>query len=70
MSAPINTADWEADSSDRWTVPLGGGAGKIIRIGKLPINVQTQAFYNLEHPKFGPEWQLRVQIQFLFPKSK
>lgn len=70
VSAPINTANWEADSSDRWTVPLGGGAGKIVRLGKLPINAQTQAFYNVERPDFGPEWQLRVQIQFLFPKSK
>lgn len=69
VSAPINTADWEADSSDRWTVPLGGGAGKVVRLGILPINVQTQAFYNVEHPEFGPEWQLRFQLQFLFPKT-
>ena len=69
VSAPINTADWETDSGDRWTVPLGGGGGKVFHIGKLPINVQTQAFYNVEHPQFGPEWQLRFQFQFLFPKT-
>ena len=30
-SSPIVTANWKADSNDRWTVPLGGGLGKISR---------------------------------------
>jgi hypothetical protein len=67
-SAPIITANWEADSGDRWTVPFGGGFGKIFRIGKLPLNGQVQAFYNVEKPEYGPQWTLRVQLQFLFPK--
>jgi hypothetical protein len=68
VSAPIMTADWTADSNDRWTVPLGGGVGKIQRFGKLPLNLQLQAFGNVIRPSIGPEWQLRLQIQFLFPK--
>ena len=68
VSAPIITANWEADSSDRWTVPFGGGLGKIFRVGNQPINAQAQAFYNVEKPDNGADWQLRVQIQFLFPK--
>lgn len=67
-SGPIITADWTADSDDRWTIPVGGGIGKIIKIGKLPLNVQTQAFYNVEKPEGGSEWSARFQIQFLFPK--
>jgi hypothetical protein len=27
ITAPINTANWKADSDNRWTVPLGGGVG-------------------------------------------
>ncbi len=68
-SAPINTANWEADDGNKWTIPLGGGGGKIVRLGKLPINLQTQAFYNIEKPENGPEWQWRLQIQLLFPKK-
>ena len=68
VTAPIVTANWEADSGDKWTVPVGGGIGKIQRFGKLPLNLQLQAFYNVEKPDFGPDWQLRFQIQFLFPK--
>jgi hypothetical protein len=67
-SAPIITADWKADSGDRWTVPLGGGAGKIVRFGRLPVNFQLQAYYNVVTPDNGADWQLRFQVQFLFPK--
>jgi hypothetical protein len=67
-SAPIITANWKADSGDRWTVPLGGGAGKIVRFGRLPMNFQLQAFYNVVTPDNGADWQLRFQFQFLFPE--
>ena len=69
VSAPIITANWEANSDNTWTVPFGGGAGKVFKLGNQPINVQSQAFYNIEKPENGPEWQLRFQIQFLFPKG-
>jgi hypothetical protein len=69
-SAPIMTANWVADSSNQWTVPAGGGGGKLWRVGKigLPVNTQIQAFYNAIRPDQTAEWQLRVQVQFLFPK--
>jgi hypothetical protein len=67
-SAPIVTIDWTADSDDMWTVPLGGGVGKILRIGKLPVNISTQAYYNVATPEYGADWQLRLQMQFLFPR--
>jgi hypothetical protein len=67
-SAPIITADWKASSSDRWTVPIGGGVGKIFHFGKLPVNSQISAYYNVEKPEFGADWQLRAQVQLMFPK--
>ncbi|MGA2786372.1 MAG: neuromedin U [Verrucomicrobiota bacterium] len=67
-SSPVMTANWAADSHDQWTVPLGGGIGKIQWFGKLPINFQLQAFGNVVKPSYGPDWQLRFQIQFMFPK--
>jgi len=66
--APIITANWEADSGNRWTVPLGLGVGQIFRIGKQPVNGLVAAYYNVEKPDYGADWQLRVQLQFLFPK--
>lgn len=69
-SAPIITADWQADSGQQWIVPLGAGGGKLVMLGgKLPVNIQTQLYYNVVKPDFGPEWQWRVQVQVLLPKS-
>jgi len=69
-SAPIITANWEADKDTRWTIPFGGGVGKIFRIGKQPVNASVSAYKNVESPQFGADWQFRLQLQFLFPKKK
>lgn len=68
VSAPIITANWEADSGDTWAVPLGGGIGKIVRFGNLPVNINLQAYDYVESSTLGPDWQMRFQMQFLFPK--
>lgn len=67
-SSPIITADWKADSDQRWTVPLGGGIGHIFHIGRLPVNTQLGAYYNVVHPDDAANWQLRIQVQLMFPK--
>ena len=67
-SAPIITVNWKADRSQRWTVPLGGGVGKIFHLGRLPVNTQLSAYYNVVTPDNGPNWQIRAQVQFMFPK--
>ena len=70
-SSPIITANWEADSDDRWTIPFGGGFGKIVKVeGLPPMNFNLQAFVNVENPDIGPEWSMRFQLAFLFPKKK
>lgn len=69
-SSPVMTANWDAESDSIWTVPVGGGFGKIFKIGKQPFNAQVQAFANVAKPDFGAEWTLRLQLQLLFPKKK
>jgi hypothetical protein len=64
----IITANWEADSDDIWTVPLGGGVGKLFKIGNQAMNARTEAYYNVEKPDSAPDWQWGFTIQFLFPK--
>jgi hypothetical protein len=68
-SSPIVTANWETDSDNKWTVPLGGGLGRVFRVGEQNLNAQMSAYYNAEKPDdFWPEWQLRMQLVFLFPR--
>jgi hypothetical protein len=67
-SSPIITADWNAPSSNRWTVPIGGGGGRLMRIGGLPINITLQGYGNVVSPANGPDWTIRFQVQALFPK--
>ena len=67
-SAPVITANWEAESGDRWTVPIGGGAGRIFKIGSLPNDVRISAFGYLAKPTNGPSWTLQAQWKLLFPK--
>ncbi len=67
-TSPIMTIDWKADGSQRWTVPLGGGIGKIFHFGKLPVNAQIGAYYNVARPDNAATWQLRAQVQLMFPK--
>src|SRR6266542_3381127 len=69
VSSDVITADWRAKSSDRWLVPLGGGVGRVFKIGSQPVNVRTQALYNVVRPDYAPSWQLQFQIQFLFPNK-
>lgn len=64
----IVTANWNAPSDQRWTIPLGGGIGKLFTIGKQPINSRIEAYYNIEKPDNAPDWQVLFTFQFLFPK--
>jgi hypothetical protein len=41
---PIITANWQASSPNRWTVPYGGGIGRIMKLGFQPVNLQLQFF--------------------------
>ena len=69
-TSPIITANWEADNDDTWTVPLGGGFGRIMRLGKQPVNLSLQGYYNVENSDdIGPDYSIRFTLQFLFPRG-
>lgn len=68
-TSPIITANWMAPSGNRWTVPVGGGIGKVIRVGKLPVNLTCQGFCHVEAPEAAGTWSMRVTAALLFPRS-
>ena len=59
-------AGWR--SNDRWTVPLGLGIGQVMRWGRQPVNLLAAARYNVVKPDYEANWNIRLQLKFLFPK--
>jgi opacity protein-like surface antigen len=67
-SSPVVTADWLAASDQRWTVPIGGGIGRIFKLGDQPVSAYISAYYNVVRPDRAPNWQLRAELSLLFPE--
>jgi hypothetical protein len=68
ISDMVMTANWDAPSGDVWTVPVGGGAGKLFK-AKVPVNFRVEAYYNVARPDAGPDWTAGFTLQFIFPKK-
>ena len=60
-----STYDWERS---QWTVPVNGFVQQLLKVGKKPISLQLGGRYYAEGPSGAPEWGLRFQVSFLFPK--
>jgi hypothetical protein len=73
VSAPIITADWNAPAGKKWTVPVGGGVGRVFKVAGQAFNAQAEAFYNVVRAGPGSistpgDWQLRIEVALLFPE--
>ena len=65
-SSPEITTNWIA-SGGKWTVPVGGGFGKLIRLGAQSLRLDVDAYYNAIRPATGNEtWLLQAKLTFLF----
>ncbi len=68
-SSPLITANWLAAPGQQWVVPVGGGVGRIFKIGDQPVSTYISAYYNAIHPIGAPNWQLRAELSLLFPEK-
>jgi hypothetical protein len=80
-SGPIVTANWnnkaagdaangdDTTSGGRWTVPFGGGVGRVTRIGFQPVNLSANFYGNAIHPPGASSWGMRLQIALLYPRK-
>jgi hypothetical protein len=65
---PTITYNHQADSGNKWTVPVGLFAAKTIKIGKLPVNIKAGLEYSVVSPDdFGQIAQFRIQITPVVP---
>jgi len=68
-SSPFITADWLAPSGQQWTVPIGGGFGRIFKLLDQHVSAALTGYYNVIRPDAAPNWQLRFQFSLLFPEK-
>jgi hypothetical protein len=60
LGTPNININWNANSDNQWTIPIGIGFNTMSKIGKLPIKWGFELHYYVESPdSFGPEWNFR-----------
>jgi hypothetical protein len=65
---PTVVIDWEADSGNKLTLPIGLGITKTVRWGKVPIKLRFEPQYSVIRPDdFGTAWNFRIQITPVIP---
>jgi opacity protein-like surface antigen len=67
-TSPLITANWLAAPGQQWTVPIGGGLGRVFKLGDQPMSAYVSAYYNAIRPDAAPNWQLRAELSLLFPE--
>lgn len=69
-SAPLNTANWDAEDGQQWTVPLGVGITKTTVFSGRPMTVGVQYYHNVTRPDSAAASQLRFVLSLLFPTAR
>jgi hypothetical protein len=61
-----STYDW---TGAEWTVPIFGGVSQVMKLGNQPLSLQLGARVWADGPDAAPEWGIRFNVVFLFPKK-
>ncbi len=62
-AGPNIIADWEQESKNRWTVPIGIGVNRTFQFGKVPVRIGVEFHYNVIRPDdLGAQWDLRFYM--------
>ena len=72
-SLPLITADWTVEH--KWTLPIGGGIGRVMPFGGVIVNARLDAYYNgaLGHASGITNvgnWTARFTLHFVLPNAK
>jgi hypothetical protein len=63
-ASPNIIANWEKDSNNRWTVPIGLGVSRTFQFGKVPVRFGLEAHYSVIQPDdvAGAKWNFRFYV--------
>lgn len=70
-AAPNIIANWEQDSDNRYTVPIGIGISKTFQFGKVPVRFGLEVHYSVIQPEdvVGADWNIRFYIIPAIPSA-
>jgi len=65
-ASPHVTVDWNKNSDNALTLPIGIGVGKMIKIGPMPVMLMAEYQYSVISPdKIGNEQTFMLQANFI-----
>ena len=68
-AAPVITANWDADSGNQWTIPIGAGIGRTVVFDGRPMSLNVQYYHNAKRPDGSSAAnQARFSVTLLYPK--
>lgn len=70
-AGPNIIIDWEQDGSQKYTVPVGLGINKTIKLGKVPIRLGAEYMYTAVQPDEIPstDWSIRFFAIIAVPSA-
>jgi hypothetical protein len=64
------TYDHEAESGQKWTVPINFQVSKVSRFGPFPFQMGGGWGYFVDSPDIGPDRKIRIVFSILLPRGK
>lgn len=69
VTAPTISANWKADSDNKWSIPVSAGLAYSFMAGKVPCRVLVEPQYFVVQPDdYGAEWNIRIALAMVLPK--
>jgi hypothetical protein len=65
-----STANWEAASGEKWTVPINVNVSKVTKLGPFPFSLGAGMGVFVEKPAGAPEWKLRLTATLILPRAR
>lgn len=65
-----STANWEAASGEKWTVPINVNVSKVTKLGPFPFSLGGGVGVFVEKPEGAPEWKLRFTATLILPRAR
>ncbi len=68
--APNIIMNWERESGDKFTVPIGIGYQKTVKFGKLPVRIGLEYYNSIIQPDgVGNDWGIRLYMIPVVPSA-